>query len=549
MTAPEIHGSIAVQRRYGVAGSRGRGIWSSMVGIVVQTTDWPTAWPTGLMRFPMPWLPRPDQTMHPALARYMRRVSGAAGLATISLTAAVMIDARLVAPPAYAQVEETTGNSYLSPFPEGDTYRIQVVGDAMAEGMLTGIADAFGTDSRVQLNKKHRPFAGLARSDADDEIKLLEDIASKDAHHITIIMVGMADRQPLRSPSGGQLRFGTDGWRAEYGRRVDRLIKAMKRRNGAVYWVGLPVVGKSELNDDIQVINDIARDRAYLNAAKYLDVFAGFADENGAFNRYGPDLAGKFQLLRATDGINFTAVGNRKLAHFPEREIKRDIAQARGERSIPLAGSEAEQRKVAPAKSAEAAPGAAVASLAKPGTDARTSWSTQSNLSTATPAPLPSSGQAEQRADNSRVVLKVIGAGGREETINIDLLRPAIPASVIQLMARNSPEKASQVGDTVQETVSGGLVVMSSITPANDGGNGGRSKLAPTQTPYFKVMVKGERLPPRAGRADDFRWPRTDLAPEQIAQMPQLAAPAPAVVPVAAPAPAAAKKITEPKRK
>jgi uncharacterized protein len=449
---------------------------------------------------------------------------------------------------ALAQTEETFGASYVPPFPDGDAYRLQVVGDAMAEGMLSGIVEAFGTDTRVALNKKHRQLSGLARPETEDELKALEDAAGKDPHHITVVMLGVYDRQPIKTGTT-QAKFGTETWRAEYGRRVDRVIKAMKRRSGAVYWVGLPVVGK-EWNEEIQVINDIVRDRAYINSVKYIDAFAGFADENGAFNRYGPDLAGKFQLLRATDGVQFTAVGNRKLAHFPEREIKRDITQARSERSIPLAGAEAEQRKVAPAKSADAAPGAAVASVAKPGTETRASWASQSNLSTTAPAPLPTSGQAGQSADNSRIALKMASAGGREETVTIDLLRPAIPASVIQLMARNgSPEKATQVGDTVQETMSGGLVVLSSITPANDSsGSGGRAKLAPTQTPYFKVMVKGERMPPRPGRADDFRWPRQDIAPEQIAQFPQAAAAAP-VVPVAAPAAPAGKKVTEPKRK
>ncbi len=470
-------------------------------------------------------------------------------LATIiGLCALMLLPTFALTTPVVAQSEENFGASYLPSFPEGDSYRMHVVGDAMAEGMLTGIVEAFGTDTRVQLNKKHRPLAGLARAEADDDLKQLEDLASRDAHHISVIMLGVYDRQPIKVGTK-QLKFGSEEWRSEYSRRVDRLIKAMKRRSGAVYWVGLPVVGKSDWNDDIQVINDIVRDRAYINSVKYIDAFAGFADESGAFNRYGPDLAGKFQLLRATDGILFTAVGNRKLAHFAEREIKRDIAQARTERSIPLAGAEPEQRKIAPKQSAEAAPGAAVATTARSPADTRSNSATQSNLSTTAPAPLPTSGQAEQRADNSRLSLKIVGTNGRDETVTIELLRPAIPASVIQLMARNaSPEKATQVGDTVQETMAGGLVVLSSITPANDSsGSGGRAKLAPTQTPYFKVMVKGERMLPRPGRADDFRWPRQDIAPEPMAQLPTPAAPA-VVVPASAPASApAAKKQAEPK--
>ena len=93
-----------------------------------------------------------------------------------------------------------------------------------------------------------------------------------------------------------------------------------------------------------------------------------------------------------------------------------------------------------------------------------------------------------------------------------EILRPAIPASVIALVTRReSPDRPSQLGETVTDTLPGGLVVMSSITPGLGAGSvAQRRRLAPTQTPFFKVLVKGERLTPRPGRADDFSWPRTD---------------------------------------
>jgi hypothetical protein len=34
--------------------------------------------------------------------------------------------------------------------------------------------------------------------------------------------------------------------------------------------------------------------------------------------------------------------------------------------------------------------------------------------------------------------------------------------------------------------------------------------MAPSQTPYYQVLVKGERAVPKPGRADDFSWPRAD---------------------------------------
>jgi len=57
------------------------------------------------------------------------------------------------------------------------------------------------------------------------------------------------------------------------------------------------------------------------------------------------------------------------------------------------------------------------------------------------------------------------------------------------------------------DQIPGGLTVMSSIVPPRSL-DGSRRRMSPTQSPYFRVLEKGERLPPKPGRADDFTWPR-----------------------------------------
>ncbi len=42
--------------------------------------------------------------------------------------------------------------------------------------------------------------------------------------------------------------------------------------------------------------------------------------------------------------------GNRKLAHFVERDLRRDVKQAQAARSVPLLGSAEEQAKINPAR-------------------------------------------------------------------------------------------------------------------------------------------------------------------------------------------------------
>jgi hypothetical protein len=429
------------------------------------------------------------------------------------LAALLLVAAKLLS--GAAAQEGPTGTSYLTPFPEGDTYKLQAYGDAFAEGLLEGLNEAFAGDRRLQVARKHRGLAGIARADFDSEMKAEE--ASREPLNIAVIMLGYGDRISIRQEGRERFVLGSAEWREEYGRRVDRFIKVLKRRNIALYWVSQPIMRRYEVNDPAQMMNDIVRDKAYLNGIKFIDIGAQFADEAGNYSPYGPDITGRQRLLREADGILFTHAGNRKLALFVEQEIKRDLSQARKERAIPLAGSESEQERISALRPrAPAEPEAAGAS--KSGTaSAPDAKPAPSAVAQATgPA---GDGALDQKADNGRITLKSIGAAGREEAFTLELPRPAIPSAVVALVTRNqSSERPQAMGDVVADDIGGGLVVLSSITPASSGSALNRRQ-APSQAPYYHVLIKGERLQPKPGRADDFGWPRVEPdLPEPEAQ-------------------------------
>ena len=432
----------------------------------------------------------------------------ARGSALAVVWALALAVACALALPAAAQ-EEATGTSYVNPFPPGDIYKLQAYGDAFAEGLLSGLNESLAGDTRLQLQRRHRSLSGLARADFEDELRV-EEAPGREPMHIGVIMIGYGDRISIRMPTTGRrVAIESDEWREEYGRRVDRFIKALKRQGIALYWIGQPILRRADANDDAQVINDVVREKAYLNGIKFIDIQAHFADEAGNYAAYGPDLTGKSRLLRENDGILFTPAGYRKLAHFVEQEIKRDLTQARNERAIPLAGTEAEQKRIVSQRPRSSSDGDGgwkgtvnAVKEAKAGGQPKSSGTTQ---------PVQTQPDPEQKAENGRITLKSIGANGREESITIDIPRPAIPSAVIALMTRKeSSDRASQIGDVVAEDVGGGLVVMSSITPSGGGPGGVARRMAPSQTPYYQVLVKGERAPSKPGRADDFSWPRTD---------------------------------------
>jgi uncharacterized protein len=434
-----------------------------------------------------------DSETMPGKAKGM--TSGRAGLAVLASVA--VLATLLVAASAPAQ-EDPSGTSYITPFPEGDTYRMQVYGDAFAEGLIGGLTEAFSTDGRAQAPRRHRTLAGITRADFEEEVRKEE--AESEPVHIGVVMIGVSDRNHMRTGPRERVLLGSPEWREEYGRRVDRLIKVLKKRGVALYWVGQPIMRRYETNDPAQTMNDIVREKSYLNGIRYIDIQAQFADESGNYTAWGPDIAGKQRLLRENDGVLFTPAGYRKLAYFVESEIKRDMNQAKTERTIPLAGSESEQKRVAAQRAAPA-----------PSQDAP--WRGTVNASKEGKGAVAAKGAAaepaEQKADNGRITLKTIGAGGREEAVTIDIPRPAISAAVVQLMTRKeSSDRASQIGDVLADDVGGGLVVQNTVTPTVTGP--GAARRASPALAHNQVWIKGERLPPKPGRADDFSWPKAE---------------------------------------
>ena len=425
-------------------------------------------------------------------------------------------------PITYA-ADEDAAQSFLNPFPEGEIYQVAVIGDTFAGGVLDGLVEAFGADTRLTVQKPIKEIYGLMSGDFEAKAKALEEALNSGNFNIAVVMVGEDDRVSWKKPDGKRAPIVSPEWTAEYSRRMDRIMKIVRRKNAGVYWIGLPNLARPDADEQAKAMNDVIRERAYLNGMKFIDAYAGFLDENGAYSAYGPDLSGKIRVLRQADGVHFTAAGNRNLAHFVEKELRRDLNQAKANRAVPLLGAEAEQAKVNPDNAVKTpAPSSPVA---QPGMSAAPAAPLiKATRIDGTPPSATADPSGDQKADNGKVTLKVTGANGREETASVEIVRPAIPASVVALMARR--ESTGQFGDLIVDQLAGGLTLMSSITPS---GTKSRGKIAPTQAPYFRVLVKGERPSPKPGRADDASWPLAGSTSE---------APAAPAAPGAAPNPA-----------
>lgn len=207
--------------------------------------------------------------------------------------------------------------------PVQPTFFIDVLGDSLGGYAAGGLSDAFADKPEVSIVNKTHDASGLVRDDYFDWLKAARDIATgKDRLDYVVIMIGINDFQPMRDGSDA-LDALSDRWRALYAQRIEAMIAPFAAAHIPVAWVGLPPVRVDKFNADIIKLNEIDKEHAEKAGAKYIDIWDAFADQNGQFDAFGPNVDGQNVKLRGADGIHFTKAGSRKVAHFLEADIKR----------------------------------------------------------------------------------------------------------------------------------------------------------------------------------------------------------------------------------
>ena len=400
------------------------------------------------------------------------------------------------AEPAKAQQGTTpVQRSYINPFPTGDRYRVLVLGDSLGDGLWTGLYRAFEDDTTLEFVKRTRPNGGLLSGTWESD---LSDALKDGTYQIAVVMYGANDDQSIKVGKDW-VKVGSDAWRQAYGERIETIIKKLRAANLAIYWVGLPVMRSPTQSADAELMNEVFREKTFINGAKYIDVWNGFMDEGGRFSAYGPDMTGQAKRLRADDGVLFTMRGNVKLASYVEKELRHDLTVAKQERNIPLAGSVEEQAKVTghdlgPVPSSEAAPAA----------DEPSAETAQEPSQGATPnAAAQASAQGNAPPDQAAPVKQ-------NQVGDVSVVRPAIDTALQAASQTLAPSGAAAMpeAEMITSELGNGLTAVATLSSVTDISlASSKPRLPLSQRPYYKVLIKGEQPKPKAGRADDFTWP------------------------------------------
>ena len=287
---------------------------------------------------------------------------------------------------------------------------------------------------------------------------------------------------------------------------MEAFVKKLRAKGLAVYWTGLPIMRSPDDSDDAEELNDIYREKSFINGAKFIDTWSGFTDESGRYSAVGPDMSGQIRRLRDDDGVHFTPRGYLKLAHFAEKEIRRDLSLAKLERNIPLAGNEDEQAKV---MGREVSPGKTV----PPSGEATEAPAEGASEPAQAEAPAGDQAQGGAPAAEGEAAEPVPPAAQQSKVGEVDVIRPAISQTTLDAAQNMTPQGAAASladAENIASDLPGGLTALASISAVSDPSvASSKPRLPLAQRPYYRVLIKGEQLKPKAGRADDFSWPRS----------------------------------------
>ncbi|MEX0344216.1 MAG: DUF459 domain-containing protein [Rhizobiaceae bacterium] len=204
---------------------------------------------------------------------------------------------------------------------------VLVVGDFLAGGLAEGLETAFQESPGIRIVEQSNGSSGIVRDDYYDWRANLPQIIETTNPSVLVIMIGANDRQDFRTTEPRHRRR-TDEWLKEYEKRATDLAKISTDRNIPFVWVGVPSFSKRSMTADMLTYNDVYRRVTELTGGSFVDIWDGFVNEAGAYVTSGPDINGQPARLRASDGINVTRAGRRKIAFYAEKPLRKILGDA-----------------------------------------------------------------------------------------------------------------------------------------------------------------------------------------------------------------------------
>ncbi len=233
------------------------------------------------------------------------------------------VAAPAAAAPATVPVPATASVAPLSARLAEGPLRIGVFGDSMADGLYAGLYRELQDEPNLKVSKFSQVSTGLTRYDYVNIHARTQAQLDEHPVDVAVLLFGTNDAQGI--DTGGDIhRFGTDGWKAAYGRRIDDLVALLRSRDVAVYWVGLPRMKRDSFDGQMMLINGVVEARMRALAVPYIQTVGLTSNGDGDYEAYLPTAGGRRVLMRAGDGIHMSMAGYLRMSAPVAAMIRRD---------------------------------------------------------------------------------------------------------------------------------------------------------------------------------------------------------------------------------
>jgi hypothetical protein len=219
--------------------------------------------------------------------------------------------------------------------PADTRVKIAFVGDSMAQNYWAGVLRLVATDpclkSNVDLGRFGKPATGLANSAYFDWLREIRRIEESFHPTVTVITIGLNDRQGIIDTKGTQIVRGTPVWEEKYRQQVKEFLEGAASGKSIVLFLGLPVMRDGAFSADMVAKNAIyAEAVARLGApnVRYVEPWKLKASGPETFTITALDKTGRVVQIRTSDGVHFTNNGDDLLAQYLLPKIVSALADA-----------------------------------------------------------------------------------------------------------------------------------------------------------------------------------------------------------------------------
>lgn len=199
--------------------------------------------------------------------------------------------------------------------------RLMVFGDSLGIDLAKALDRFYAEDPNLVVINKSKASTGFVRHDYYDWNKAIADEIAANSFDLAVVFLGVNDMQVL-DENGQSYTPLSDDWDKHYTARLNDVLSRLRAANKPVVWIGLPPVADASFSADLSQITSLQRMASFSGGAEFLDIYEKFADEDGKFTSFGPDLKGQNVRMRKDDGIHFSTAGSDKLAFYLSQSIR-----------------------------------------------------------------------------------------------------------------------------------------------------------------------------------------------------------------------------------